>query len=168
MAPHRSLRELHRLEASTLKYLHESCSNRNRDRSYDDPCFCVVGVDANPAMVELARINVQKDVGDHGARVRIANVGVSEVPGNLTFYVTPSKLHSSFVYEKAMQHVEKTHAATFKRSHGSASVTIRCGRAKCSPIASVTHRTYLLIPKPMRSEAAMFASVFTISHAPCM
>ena len=69
--------------------------------------FCVVGVDANPAMIELAQKHVAKNVANFDSRVRLANIGISESPGNLTFYVTPSKVHSSFEYAKARRHVHK-------------------------------------------------------------
>ena len=69
--------------------------------------FCVVGVDANPAMIELAKKHVAKNVANFDSRVRLANIGISESPGNLTFYVTPSKVHSSFEYAKARRHVRK-------------------------------------------------------------
>lgn len=67
--------------------------------------FCVVAVDANPAMIKQAQHNVANNVYNFAARVRLVNIGISDTPGNLTFYVTPSKVHSSFVYEKAVSHV---------------------------------------------------------------
>jgi len=71
--------------------------------------FCVVSVDANPEMIQLARKHIAKNVANFHSRVRVANIGISESPGNLTFYVTPSKVHSSFEYSKARSHV---HAET--------------------------------------------------------
>jgi len=71
--------------------------------------FCVVSVDANPEMIQLARKHIAKNVANFHSRVRMANIGISESPGNLTFYITPSKVHSSFEYSKARSNV---HAET--------------------------------------------------------
>jgi len=69
--------------------------------------FCVVGVDANPVMIQLAQRNVALKVADFDSRVRLANIGISESPGNLTFYGTSSKIHSRFGYAKARSQVRK-------------------------------------------------------------
>jgi len=74
--------------------------------------FCVVGVDANPAMIELAQKDVAKKVANFDSRVRLANIGISESPGNLTFYVTPSKIHSSFEYAKVLKELKHTKPAS--------------------------------------------------------
>ena len=69
--------------------------------------FCVLAVDANPAMVIEVHKRLLSISPVQRKRAVVINVGLGEVPDNSTFYLTRSTIHSSFDQRKALHHDPK-------------------------------------------------------------
>lgn len=78
--------------------------------------FCVIGVDANPMMVQEASHRLARMRG----RIQLFNVGLEELgPGEvdgrrIPFYVTKSKVHSSFELAKVLRYSTKQNLRVIK------------------------------------------------------
>eukprot|EP00282_Hemiselmis_andersenii_P036808 CAMPEP_0169447734 /NCGR_PEP_ID=MMETSP1042-20121227/11672_1 /TAXON_ID=464988 /ORGANISM="Hemiselmis andersenii, Strain CCMP1180" /LENGTH=465 /DNA_ID=CAMNT_0009559299 /DNA_START=498 /DNA_END=1895 /DNA_ORIENTATION=+ len=62
--------------------------------------YCVLGVEANVALAN----KLQKRYRHIPSQVAVLNVGLDEVPGEMTFWMTRSLVHSSFERQKALTH----------------------------------------------------------------
>lgn len=65
------------------------------DTAYDlFRCYKVVAVDANPLMIEKARLRFAKEI--LAKRLTLLNIGISRIPGTANFWISDHPEWSSF------------------------------------------------------------------------